>query len=160
MRPLSSPDATNYPLTLVVNPDAELRLKLIYRRDRFDDATMAILLQQLCMLLKRSGQAAGDRLSDVMGALPENIRGIARRRQRAALATPAAAAAPASEMERKVADVWKDLFQVDDISFEVGYEDPSFFRRIFKRRTGLTPGQYRRMFKPVLVPAPRAAGER
>ena len=39
---------------------------------------------------------------------------------------------------------------VDDISFEVGYEDASFFRRLFKRRTGLTASQYRRMFKPVL----------
>ncbi len=40
---------------------------------------------------------------------------------------------------------------VDEISFDVGYEDPSFFRRLFMRRTGLTPSQYRRMFKPVLA---------
>jgi len=40
---------------------------------------------------------------------------------------------------------------VDEISVVVGYEDPSFFRRLFKRRTGLTPSQYRRMFKPVLA---------
>jgi transcriptional regulator GlxA family with amidase domain len=39
---------------------------------------------------------------------------------------------------------------VDDISVAVGYEDPSFFRRLFKRRTGLSPGQYRRMFQPIL----------
>jgi transcriptional regulator GlxA family with amidase domain len=39
---------------------------------------------------------------------------------------------------------------VDEISAEAGYEDPSFFRRLFKRRTGLTPSQYRRMFQPVL----------
>jgi transcriptional regulator GlxA family with amidase domain len=39
---------------------------------------------------------------------------------------------------------------VDEISVEVSYEDPSFFRRLFKRRTGLTPSQYRRMFQPVL----------
>ena len=39
---------------------------------------------------------------------------------------------------------------VDEISFSVGYEDASFFRRLFKRRTGLTPSQYRRMFKPIL----------
>lgn len=35
----------------------------------------------------------------------------------------------------------------DDISVEVSYEDPSFFRKLFKRRTGLTPGQYRKMFQ-------------
>ena len=40
---------------------------------------------------------------------------------------------------------------VDEISFDVGYEDASFFRRLFKRRTGLTPSQYRRMFKPILA---------
>ena len=38
---------------------------------------------------------------------------------------------------------------VDAISVAVGYEDASFFRRLFKRRTGLTPGQYRRMFQPI-----------
>jgi transcriptional regulator GlxA family with amidase domain len=37
----------------------------------------------------------------------------------------------------------------DAISAEVGYEDASFFRRIFKRRTGLTPLRYRRMFEPI-----------
>lgn len=40
---------------------------------------------------------------------------------------------------------------VDEISIEVGYEDSSFFRRLFKRRTGLTPSQYRRMFKQILA---------
>jgi transcriptional regulator GlxA family with amidase domain len=39
---------------------------------------------------------------------------------------------------------------VDEISAAVSYEDPSFFRRLFKRCTGLTPSQYRRLFHPVL----------
>lgn len=38
---------------------------------------------------------------------------------------------------------------IDDVGFEVGYEEPSFFRRLFKRRTGLTPARYRRVFAPV-----------
>jgi transcriptional regulator GlxA family with amidase domain len=36
----------------------------------------------------------------------------------------------------------------DDIAAEAGYENIAFFRRLFKRSTGLTPGQYRRMFQP------------
>ena len=39
----------------------------------------------------------------------------------------------------------------DEISAQVGYEDPGFFRPLFRRRTGLTPGQYRRMFRPFLA---------
>lgn len=35
---------------------------------------------------------------------------------------------------------------VDDVSAAVGYEDASFFRRLFRRRTGLSPAAYRRMF--------------
>jgi transcriptional regulator GlxA family with amidase domain len=38
---------------------------------------------------------------------------------------------------------------VDAISADVGYEDPAFFRRLFKRSTGLTPSEYRRLFQPV-----------
>jgi hypothetical protein len=38
----------------------------------------------------------------------------------------------------------------DDISVAVGYEDHSFFRRLFKRLTGVTPAEYRRMFHPVI----------
>jgi len=35
---------------------------------------------------------------------------------------------------------------VDEVGFSVGYDDPTFFRRLFKRRTGLTPAAYRRKF--------------
>jgi transcriptional regulator GlxA family with amidase domain len=36
---------------------------------------------------------------------------------------------------------------VDEISWQVGYEEPAFFRRLFKRVTGLAPGAYRRRFR-------------
>ena len=35
---------------------------------------------------------------------------------------------------------------VDVVGYEVGYEDPTFFRRLFKRTTGLPPAAYRRKF--------------
>lgn len=36
---------------------------------------------------------------------------------------------------------------IEEITWKVGYEDPAFFRRLFKRITGMTPGGYRRKFK-------------
>ncbi len=39
---------------------------------------------------------------------------------------------------------------IDDIAGEVGYQNPAYFRKIFKRNVGITPGAYRRKFN---VPA-------
>ncbi len=38
---------------------------------------------------------------------------------------------------------------IEEISTAVSYENPAFFRTLFKRCTGLTPGEYRRMFRPI-----------
>ena len=38
---------------------------------------------------------------------------------------------------------------VDEVGFSVGYQDPTFFRRLFKRMTGLTPAAYRRKFATI-----------
>ena len=46
----------------------------------------------------------------------------------------------------------------DDIAAAVGYENPAFFRKLFKRCTGLTAGHYRRMFRPI-SDAGRAHGD-
>lgn len=42
----------------------------------------------------------------------------------------------------------------DEISARVGYEDSSFFRRLFRRQTGLAPAAYRRLFQPLRAQAP------
>ncbi|WP_428672396.1 GlxA family transcriptional regulator [Roseibium sp.] len=42
---------------------------------------------------------------------------------------------------------------IDEIAVDVGYENVAFFRRLFKRSTGLSPGEYRRMFQPLLSAA-------
>ena len=39
-----------------------------------------------------------------------------------------------------------DTGSIDDIAFDVGYEDPTSFRRLFKRKAGLTPAVYRKKF--------------
>ncbi|WP_109211967.1 MULTISPECIES: helix-turn-helix domain-containing protein [Microbacterium] len=42
---------------------------------------------------------------------------------------------------------------VEAVGWHVGYEDPAFFRRLFKRVTGLPPGAYRKRYR---VPAIQA----
>lgn len=45
---------------------------------------------------------------------------------------------------------------IDEISWEVGYENSAFFRRLFKRTTRLTPSEYRRKFRiPEFARAPQ-----
>jgi AraC-like DNA-binding protein len=34
---------------------------------------------------------------------------------------------------------------IERVAAEVGFGDDRYFRRIFKRRVGLTPGQFRRL---------------
>lgn len=41
-----------------------------------------------------------------------------------------------------------DSAAFEQVAAELGYENLAFFRRLFKRSTGLTPGAYRRMFRP------------
>jgi len=41
--------------------------------------------------------------------------------------------------------------KIDDIALEVGYEDPTSFRRLFKRKTGITPALYRRKFAGIVA---------
>ena len=36
---------------------------------------------------------------------------------------------------------------IEQIANEVGYEDASFFGRLFRRKVGLTPAQYRKRFR-------------
>jgi AraC-like DNA-binding protein len=46
---------------------------------------------------------------------------------------------------------------VEDISWAAGYEDLAAIRRLFKRLTGLTPGEYRRRFHlPLPIRRPSA----
>lgn len=38
----------------------------------------------------------------------------------------------------------------DAVAHAIGYEDPAFFRRLFKRRAGVTPARYRQQFQAII----------
>lgn len=46
---------------------------------------------------------------------------------------------------------------VEAIANEVGYEDPAFFSRLFRRKVNLTPAQYRRRFSALRKVLPHAS---
>jgi transcriptional regulator GlxA family with amidase domain len=65
--------------------------------------------------------------------------------------TAATGLAPIAYVQRlRIEDAKRRLersdISIDEISWRVGYEDPAFFRRLFKRTTGVTPGAYRKRF--------------
>jgi len=69
--------------------------------------------------------------------------------------TEATGFAPIDYVQRlRIEDAKRRLERTDasaeEIGWKVGYEDAAFFRRLFKRVTGMTPGTYRRRFQ---VPA-------
>jgi len=69
--------------------------------------------------------------------------------------TEAAGLAPINYVQRlRIEDAKRRLERTetpaDEISWQVGYEDAAYFRRLFKRTTGMTPGAYRKRFQ---VPA-------
>jgi transcriptional regulator GlxA family with amidase domain len=66
--------------------------------------------------------------------------------------TAATGLAPVAYVQRlRIEDAKRRLERtdasVDEISFQVGYEDAASFRRLFKRTTGLAPGAYRKRFR-------------
>lgn len=51
---------------------------------------------------------------------------------------------PASVAKRKGSPAFT---RESEVSWRVGYEDAAFFRRLFKRVTGMAPGAYRKRFR-------------
>lgn len=57
----------------------------------------------------------------------------------------------ALRIEAAKAMLERDAKPIQSISSDVGYDDVAFFRRLFKRSTGMTPAEYRAHFAPLSV---------
>jgi transcriptional regulator GlxA family with amidase domain len=111
-------------------------------------------------------------IADVQGWIEGNravARPVEEMRARSGLAertfvrrfTAATGLSPIAYVQRlRVEDAKRRLERTDTpverIAWEVGYEDPAAFRRLFRRITGLAPGAYRRRFQvPAFAQPPR-----
>ena len=73
------------------------------------------------------------------------------RRFKAATGRGPSAYVQALRIEAAKAQLERDAKPIQTISAEVGYEDVTFFRALFKRATGMTPAEYRAHFAPLAV---------
>ena len=66
-----------------------------------------------------------------------------------------------SEAKKMLESEFKSIHEV---GFAIGYQDLTFFRRLFKRYSGISPQEYRQRFGPkrhkVITQSRRARGER
>jgi non-ribosomal peptide synthetase component F len=124
VEPVAAPERTNYPLTLTVTPGPDLDLKLVGQANRFGHASLSMMLDGLATVLARIAPSTDASLRELLASLPASTRG----RAAAAPAGPprmrlATYAAAVSQMERAVADVWQDLFQISPIGMEDNFFD-------------------------------------
>jgi amino acid adenylation domain-containing protein/non-ribosomal peptide synthase protein (TIGR01720 family) len=126
---VTMPETTNYPITLSITPGAEMRLKILYRQDRFHLNDIREVLRQLLTLLEAMSRAPARSISELLAGLPE-IRGRAVVSPTAGAASAMARAGksstdvvPRSEMEHVVADLWRDLFQIEALSMDANFFD-------------------------------------
>lgn len=75
-----------------------------------------------------------------------NARTFARRFEAATSYTPMDYV-QALRIEEAKQELEKDQRPIEDVAVIVGYEDDASFRRVFKRRVGLTPAAYRKKFQ-------------
>lgn len=84
-----------------------------------------------------------------LSALPERT---FKRRFRKATGYPPIAYVQNLRIEEAKRRLERTEHPIDEISWAVGYEDPAFFRRLFRRITRLAPGDYRRKFRMPALP--------
>jgi len=124
LAPIAAPETTNYPLTLTVSPEAELRLRLIYHCDRFVPDVVRAYAANLTTVLRAIAQRSELTVADLKALLPASLRGKAA--ALAAMKAPesrAAYTAPATETERALASLWQDLFGVERVSLDDNFFD-------------------------------------
>lgn len=90
--------------------------------------------------------AAGNPVESMVARSGLNARTFSRRFQAATGYAPMEYV-QALRIEEAKQELERDRLPVEVIAASVGYEDPASFRRVFKRRVGLSPAAYRKKFQ-------------
>jgi hypothetical protein len=123
---VTSPEATNYPLTLSVTPGNELVLKALFRSSRYRVSVVDDLLRNFEGLLESIPGRASERLEHIMHLLPKDAKGLANgvaERSKMVDVERLPSSPPLNEMEQRIAKIWQDLFQLEQVGMDVNFFD-------------------------------------
>jgi len=121
---ISAPEATNYPLTVAVAVESQLRIRLIFRPEALAHAEVMRVADDLSTVLSALASARDATVGDILALLPDDSRGHAADSAPALLPVRANVfSAPASGAEREIASVWQELFGVDRVSLDDNFFD-------------------------------------
>ncbi len=127
---------------LLVDPNRSSQAPYAISNFRHDHGDMEILKAQIGMETRFSESLTIDTLAGEVGISPRHFK----RRFKGATGE-----SPLSYLQRVRIEAAKNRLEttkdtMDDITLQIGYEDSSSFRRLFKKSTGLSPREYREKF--------------
>ena len=107
------PIHTNYPMTLLAEPEPDLRITLIYDRSRFSNSLALRWARDLGLLLNRLPALLHEPIETALALLSIPVASVSR---------PATAsqdyAPPQTEMERVISRIWQEVFHLEQVSVE------------------------------------------
>ena len=125
---IAVPEASNYPVTIVIVPGDNLYFRLIFRTDRFPAQQMRGVLTDFRLLLESMARIPERSIAEILASLPLYVRGMPPRGE-SADQTPQLrvlnddAPQPHTDAEKTVAAVWRALFQTAQINIDSNFFD-------------------------------------
>jgi non-ribosomal peptide synthase protein (TIGR01720 family) len=111
------PIHTNYPIMLLAEPGAELRLTLIYDRASLARGTVERWGRDLAVLLERLPRFTEQPVADLQELLSQPVT-LGPRAKPTLRAQSQSCLPPQTEIERAIAGIWQGLFGVEQVSVE------------------------------------------
>lgn len=133
---------------LKLHPEGQLPYANLARRRHHADAAARSAEGWLAAHFREAEAVAG---AIAASGLPERS---LNRRFKAATGTTPIAYVQNLRIEAAKRLIERGGMPLDDVAAAVGYENQAFFRRLFRRAVGLTPGSYRRLFQPLAASGP------
>lgn len=122
------PETTNFPITLMVTPARDLRVKILFRAAEYSNENIRRLLDELQLVLEVMSANPHYSVREVLSQLPPLTPAFIPPPQddRPAGSPRLSCESPpllSTEMERRVAAIWESLFEIDEIDLDANFFD-------------------------------------